>query len=36
MPVTAVNLEQRIAALDAEVAKLKAELGTASGKQRHW
>ncbi len=34
--MTAVNLEQRVAALEAEVAKLEAELGTASGKQRLW
>ena len=36
MPVTAVDLEQRVATLEAELAKLKAELGTAGGKQFPW
>src|SRR5277367_4131347 len=36
MPMTSVDLEQRVATLEAEVAKLKAELGTASGKQYPW
>jgi uncharacterized small protein (DUF1192 family) len=36
MPVATVDLEQRVATLEAELAKLKAELGTASGKQFPW
>ena len=36
MPVTPVDLEQRVATLEAELAKLKAELGAASGKQHPW
>ena len=32
-PVPSVDLEQRVATLEAGLAKLKAELGTASGKQ---
>jgi hypothetical protein len=36
MPMTSVDLEQRVATLEAELAKLKAELGTASGKQDPW
>jgi hypothetical protein len=35
-PVTSVDLEQRVAILEAGLAKLKAELGTASGKQFPW
>jgi uncharacterized protein YceH (UPF0502 family) len=31
MPMTSVDLEQRVAALEAELAKLKAELRAASG-----
>ena len=36
MPMNSVDLEQRVATLEAELAKLKAELGTASGKQYAW
>jgi hypothetical protein len=35
-PVTSVDLEQRVANLEAELAKLKAELGTASEKHYPW
>ena len=36
MPMTFVDLEQRVATLEAELARLKAELGTTSGKQYPW
>jgi uncharacterized small protein (DUF1192 family) len=35
-PVRSVDLEQRVATLEAELAKLKAELGTAREKQYPW
>ncbi len=34
--MSTADLEKRVAALEAEVAKLKTELGTASGKQHPW
>ena len=36
IPMASVDLEPRVAALEAEVAKLKAALATASGKQYPW